>query len=67
MKFEEIENQMLSEGYEPGGYNQIDIDVCHASTCEECGRKGLKYAGFKKDGSYRAFAICPQCDEAFEF
>ena len=67
MKYEEVEQEMQYEGYEFGGLNQIDIQVCAESNCEECGHKGLKYAGFKKDGSYRAFAVCPECDEASEF
>lgn len=67
MKYEDIEAQMNEEGYEFGALNTIDIQVCTDTSCSECGHKGLKYAGFKKDGSYRAFAICPKCDEAIEF
>jgi len=67
MKYDEVEQQMAYEQYEFGGLNSIDIQVCAESTCEECGHKGLKYAGFKKGNSYRAWAVCPSCDEAVEF
>lgn len=72
MKYEEVKDQMEYEGYEFGNLNSIDIQVCAESTCDECGHKGLKYAGFIKysainDISRRAWAVCPECDEAFEF
>lgn len=67
MKYTELEAQMTYEGYRLGGLNQIDIEVCAESSCTNCGHEGLKYAGFEKDGSYRAFSVCPKCDEAEEF
>ncbi len=67
MKYEEVKEEMAVKQYEFGELNQIDIKVCADATCEECGHKGLKYAGFKKGNSYRAWAVCPECDEVFEF
>jgi hypothetical protein len=58
-------------GYTPGAPSQdaadIDGSVCAESTCTECGHVGLLYRPFRKPGSYRAFAICPECDHAEEF
>ena len=47
----------------------IDADVCNKAKCESCGHQGMEYHPFIKDEprSYRAFAICPKCGEAFEF
>ena len=28
MKYDEVESQMIGEGYEFGGINQIDLEVC---------------------------------------
>ena len=47
----------------------IDAEVCADSTCENCRHKGMEYHPFVKDEprSYRAFAVCPECGEVFEF
>ena len=46
---------------------EIDARVASEQICENCGHKGLDYRPFTKPGSYRAFAVCPECDEAEEF
>lgn len=47
----------------------IDARVCAESKCENCGHQGMEYHPFVRDDphSYRAFAVCPECGEAFEF
>ena len=58
-------------GYQPKAPSYqaaaIDSQVCAESQCDECGHKGLDYRPFTKPGSYRAFAVCPECGEAVEF
>lgn len=58
--------EMLEEtvGYD-AHYNAIDIEVAHKALCK-CGRK-MKYRGFKKNNSYRAFCVCEKCNVAEEF
>jgi len=47
----------------------IDWEVCSESKCENCGHQGMEYHPFVRDEppSYRAFAVCPKCGEAYEF
>jgi transcription elongation factor Elf1 len=45
----------------------LDRQVCSESKCEECGHEGLSYQPIHKEGSYIAFAVCPQCGAAHEF
>ena len=50
--------------------SDIDSQVCAESKCEKCGHQGMNCRPFIKDNpikSYRAFAECPECGEAFEF
>lgn len=63
-------------GYKPGTPQpglidgaSIDARVCSESKCDNCGHKGMEYHPFVRDEprSYRAFAVCPECGEAFEF
>jgi len=46
-------------------YNSIDAAEIGRSVCKDCGHK-LKYRGFKKDSSYRAFAVCDFCETYYE-
>lgn len=48
---------------------RIDAQVCVESKCESCEHQGMEYHPFIRDEpySYRAFAVCPECGEAFEF
>jgi len=48
---------------------QIDANICYESSCDNCGHKGMEYHPFVREEprSYRAFAVCPKCGEAFEF
>ena len=61
------------EGYRPGsppghlGGPDIDRDVCREARCCQCGHEGLDYRPFTRPGSYRAFAVCPNCQTAQEF
>ena len=63
------------EGYLPeapsGGLisgAEIDRQVAATASCSKCKHQGLQYHPFRVPGiSYRAFAVCPLCDEAHEF
>ena len=46
---------------------RIDRGVCAEAKCDKCWHIGLLYRPFTKPGSYRAFAVCPQCGHATEF
>jgi len=67
------EKIMLDEliGYEQGAPSfdaaAIDGEVCRKNDCPECGHKGLDYEPWHKKGSYRAFAVCPDCGYREEF
>jgi len=74
MKLSEIIESGELEGYEPGhkppgllGGAAIDAGIALEATCGGCGHKGLDYRPFTSKSSYRAFAVCPKCDEAEEF
>jgi DNA-directed RNA polymerase subunit M/transcription elongation factor TFIIS len=45
----------------------IDSEVCQESICPKCGNDGMDYEPWHKDGSYRAFAVCPKCGYREEF
>lgn len=67
-------SQLLQEGYQPtppkGGLldaGEMDGAICATATCENCGHKGLEYKPYSKPGSYRPFAVCPECGERVEF
>lgn len=59
------------EGYKTGApsveAHVIDEDVCRDGVCSNCGHKGLIYEPWNKRGSYRCFAICPECEYREEF
>jgi hypothetical protein len=68
-----IENGEL-DGYQPGRPTpgiidgaSIDAEVCDKATCSNCGHRGMEYYPYVQPGSYRAFAVCPNCGEAEEF
>ena len=76
MKLQDIAAELI--GYKegcPSGEGLLDvidvlgIDVCVTSSCASCGHKGMEFHPFvnKELHSYRAFAVCPVCGEAFEF
>ena len=74
MKLAEILESGELSGYEPGhkppgllAAAAIDAQVASEQSCQECGHKGLGYRPFTSHDSYRAFAVCPGCDEAEEF
>lgn len=47
----------------------IDAEACAESKCDNCGHQGMEYHPFVRDEprSYRAFMVCPECGEVFEF
>ena len=47
----------------------IDAQICSEVKCDRCGHQGMEYHPFVRDEprSYRAFAVCPECGETFEF
>jgi hypothetical protein len=74
MKLAEVLESGELERYEPGhrapgllAAADVDAEVAAAQKCGNCGHQGLDYRPFTKPGSYRAFAVCPRCDEAEEF
>lgn len=58
-------------GYQPGQpegpMSDVDQEICQDATCENCGHQGCEFYPYSKPGSYRAFAVCPDCGEAMEF
>lgn len=58
---------LLREGYEPGAEPGRVVEesraTCESSECEECGHLGMEYRPFTHEayGTYRAFAVCPEC------
>ncbi len=44
-----------------------DATACTDSRCPGCGAVGLRYTGWTKTGSYRAFARCVTCGREDEF
>ncbi|GAJ15936.1 unnamed protein product [marine sediment metagenome] len=67
---------LYAEGYRQGapppGFIDaaaIDGSICSESKCDNCGHQGMDYKPFLRDNphSYRAFAVCPECGEGFEF
>lgn len=65
-----LKDELQQEGYElrpPDGSTFIDRNVAYEATCEKCGHHGLAYEGWRKDGIYRALAICPECGHVHEF
>lgn len=46
---------------------EIDEQVAAGATCTACGHAGLVYRGYRREGSYLAFCICPSCDHCEEF
>jgi hypothetical protein len=73
----ELHNRFTSEGAFPGTPQSrglingmvLDALVCEQATCEDCGHTGLERVTYTDEaGDYRAaVAVCPKCDEAFEF
>jgi len=68
MTLEQIEESGELNGYRTRPANEIDAEVCSEMKCDSCGHKGLLCFGFESERSlsYRAFAACPDCKEAFE-
>lgn len=58
--------QSIDADYKPYS-NTIDRQVAAECTCTACGHVGLSYRGWRRQDSYRAFAICPSCGHTEEF
>ena len=71
MSFAQMEIILLKEGYRPGAPSaeatKIDRMIASRSICNSCHIQGMEYAPYSKEGSYRAFAICPRCKYFIEF
>lgn len=70
-KMEDVISSGELMGYEqrwPAGEGAvIDMECAKDSNCPEC-KTQMEYKPWVNDkGSYRAFAVCPKCDECFEF
>ena len=46
--------------------NPIDYEVATSYPCSDCGGI-VEGEGFRKGDSYRAFAVCQKCGQAYEF
>lgn len=60
------------EGYQPGaprGAGESDAEVCREAHCANCRHQGLEYHPYTSTSgrSYRAFAVCPRCQQCAEF
>ena len=57
------------DGYRPApaAYEALDAPGLADAACRRCSHEGLDYRGFTRPGSYRAFAVCPDCGSAQEF
>lgn len=83
MKLQELIDAGELEGFTPGlpptagdplGGTDIDVAAAEGTRCEPCGT-WREYRPFVREaeairfslGDYRAFAVCPRCDEAVEF
>lgn len=44
----------------------VDEDLCVVYRCQ-CGHQGMDYRSFARGDRFRAFAVCPNCDAAYEF
>jgi hypothetical protein len=66
--------ELLADGFQPGpppslcrDAQRIDREVCQEARCDECGHRGLDYRPYHSSRSYRALAVCPACNNTFEF
>ncbi len=59
------EMELETADYE-GHYNHIDATIATEEPCPDCSGP-VKYRGFQKGTSYRAFFICEKCNKAEEF
>lgn len=67
MKWNELLTSGELEGYEQGWGSEIDFNIATKTPCPECGGQCHFYAMNNDRGSYRAFQVCTQCDNAVEF
>jgi len=72
LEVKELYENGYRQGAPRGGLvdaSSIDSEVCAESKCESCGHKGTEYNPFMREEpkSYRAFAVCPECEASFEF
>lgn len=70
-----LNEDLTAEGYQPGApsaqlvlglLQATDKHLCANHQCT-CGHQGMEYRPFINGSSYRAFAVCPECDAAYEF
>ncbi len=57
------------DGYRPApaAYEALDARGLADAACVRCRHEGLDYRGFTRPGSYRAFAVFPDCGSTQEF
>ena len=67
MKWNELILSGELSGYEMGGGTEIDDEVATKTPCKKCGGRCEFFPMVNLQGSYRAFAHCVDCDEAYEF
>lgn len=63
--------ELMFLGYRPGAPSyeaaEIDMQVISDTKCPECDHVGMEYRPYHTKNSYRAFAVCPQCNFALEY
>jgi len=62
---------LIEYGFQPTQelmpYSFIDQYICNTTKCNQCGNNGFDYELFEKGSFHRAFAVCPECGNYFEF
>jgi hypothetical protein len=71
MNIDQLTKKLESKGYHkeiPNNKNP-DAQACADAKCPKCNHQGLNLVVFTHEGvgSYRAFALCPECGNAEEF
>lgn len=65
-EYEDFRSELLGYGYQPY-IDAIDAEVGSEYPCSVCGGKNVYGEGLKKDKSYYAFAVCPDCGHTEDF
>ena len=76
MTLQELDQQLRAKGAYPGRPKRsglidgcaLDAAATAASPCAQCGHQGMDYHSYtNRAGAYIALAVCPACQEAWEF
>ena len=64
-KWGNLERALKRDGFEVHTDNILKSAIAYSRPCD-CGERFV-YRGFKCGQTFRAFAVCPSCNEYFEF